>query len=134
MANATYSTAGGISSNNAQKQRYASRGMVNSHPPPPNERPVMTYGDWRDTKAAITDAYGVIGETHKGDVPERDWKLVDAALTSYRDALQSVCIECKTVLPVKSEIRCLDCKAPLCETCAPKHFWPNGRPRSETHK
>jgi hypothetical protein len=91
----------------------------------------MLFGDWRDTRAALEKAFEKIGEkpTETG-YPKRDWDLVSEAIGAYREAQAYTCIECKSTVAYGTEIRCLDCKATLCEVCAPRHFWPNGRPKS----
>ncbi len=94
----------------------------------------MIFGDWRDTRAAIKHAYECIAEEHVDNIPRRDWNLVEAAIKADRKALRSTCLQCKTLIPLKQEIRCLDCKSALCEICAPIHFWPpDGRKPASRH-
>lgn len=88
----------------------------------------MLFGDWRDVRAALGEAYRALGEEHTGNLPERDWKLASEVIGSFRDACCSDCVECRKKIEFRCEIVCLDCGAPLHKKCAPRHFWPNGRP------
>ncbi len=85
--------------------------------------------DWRPTRAALEAAYTAIGETHTGDLPVRDWNLATAILDAYRAQQIRICAECRKPIPYRAEIVCLDCKCALHAECAPRHFWPNGRPK-----
>jgi hypothetical protein len=90
-----------------------------------------TFGDWRPIRNAIETAYREIGEEVPQTIPFRDWNLAGLAIKAYEQASLPKCVECKRKLDWPSVIRCLDCKAPLCEHCAPRHFWPNGRPNPD---
>lgn len=89
------------------------------------------HGDWRDTRSALQIAYQAIGETHPGDIPERDWDLATALGTAFVDQRQRNCAGCQKSIPYREEIVCLDCGAPLHKECAPRHFWPKGRPKRD---
>lgn len=87
------------------------------------------FGDWRPIRNAIEAAYAEMGIEVTGSIDRRDWNLIGLALNHAEFASRATCLECKERLPQHAVIRCLDCKAALCERCAPRHFWPNGRPR-----
>lgn len=89
----------------------------------------FNFGDWHPVREAMTNAYSAMEVTIEGNIPTREWNLVGLALDYHRHATMSACVNCKTPLDHWLVIRCLDCKAPLCEQCAPRHFWPNGRPQ-----
>lgn len=84
-------------------------------------------GDWRPIRNAIEAALSVVGEPTK--IEPRDWDLVLLALHHYEWAGRPNCMGCHEPVAWHEAIRCLDCKAPLHERCAPVHFWPNGRDR-----
>ena len=90
----------------------------------------MLFGDWRDTRAVLEAGYAAIGETHPGDLPERDWKLAEAMIAAFRDRARRPCAECGKMIDYRAEIVCLDCGCALHKECAPRHFWPNGRPKT----
>jgi hypothetical protein len=83
--------------------------------------------DWRPTRKAIEAAYSKLGREIPRDIPRADWDFAAAVLESYREASRRTCCECAELIEYRAEIVCLDCKAPLHERCAPKHFWPKGR-------
>lgn len=101
-------------------------------PPNPDSQGRYTVGDWRPVRNAIDAAKQQLGEPQA--IEQRDWNLVVLALDHMASETRPKCISCKTRLPWHEVIRCLDCKAPLCEHCAPQHFWPNGKPRKTAHK
>lgn len=84
--------------------------------------------DWTVTRRAIETAYSALGEPVPNDIPERDWRLVGLALEADRIASIRTCVECRKPIEHGVQIVCLDCHAALHEACAPRHFWPNGRP------
>lgn len=86
------------------------------------------FGDWRDVRAALDLAVADVDGAKPQSHDQRDWKIAAAVVANFRAAQAFVCAECQKPLPYGQEIRCLDCKAALCEGCAPRHFWPNGRP------
>jgi hypothetical protein len=93
---------------------------------------MRSFGDWRPIRNAIEAAYRELGEDVPSSIPERDWNLAGLSITLHERASMPRCTECKEPFDNwHAVIRCLDCKAPLCERCAPRHFWPNGRPASE---
>lgn len=87
------------------------------------------HGDWRDTREALQAAYLVLGEDHPGNIPDRDWKLAEALREAMIEQSQLSCVECHKPIRYRAEIVCLDCGAPLHRECAPRHFWPRGRPK-----
>jgi hypothetical protein len=84
--------------------------------------------DWRPVRDAIEAAYEVMGEPRKLNIPDRDWQLGGLVIAAYREQNCRTCAECQKLIPYRSEIVCLDCKCALHVECAPRHFWPNGRP------
>lgn len=84
--------------------------------------------DWRTTRDALEAAYKVLGEDHPGSLPERDWNLATALREAFLIRSRYTCLECHEPIRYREEIVCLDCNAPLHKDCAPRHFWPNGRP------
>lgn len=89
---------------------------------------MASYGDWRVTRAALEAAYRATGEIHQGDLPERDWKLAEALLDAFCEGARRTCAGCGKVIEFRAEIVCLDCGCALHKECAPRHFWPKGRP------
>jgi hypothetical protein len=88
----------------------------------------LIFDDWISIRAAIEAAYRALGREVPTNIPVDDWNLVGLAIEAYQHASRPSCWDCRARLWPSQIIRCLDCKAPLCERCAPKHFWPNGRP------
>lgn len=86
-------------------------------------------GDWRDTRAALEIAYKAMGEDHPGNIPERDWQLAELLKNAFVEQKTYTCVECRKPIQYRTEITCLDCGAPLHKECAPRHFWPKGRPK-----
>ena len=97
-----------------------------------DEIKALNFGDWRPIRNAIEEAYRLNGEEVPDNIPTRDWNFAGTAIQCFNDATRPKCTNCKTQLEHFQVIRCLDCKSPLCEICAPGHFWPNGRLKS-TH-
>ena len=90
------------------------------------------FGEWRDIRKAVEDAVEIVdGVRPTGSIDKRDYAIVRAAIESFRASQAFACIECGEVVEYGQEIRCLDCKRPLHERCAIRHFWPNGRPRED---
>ena len=88
--------------------------------------------DWPPVRKALVKAYEVLGEpVPEGSLPQRDWNLVAVAISEFQEATKSKCMFCTKPLEHYQVIRCLDCKAPMCESCAKTHFWPNGRPKDD---
>lgn len=97
--------------------------------PPTRKMPdgaIMFHG-WQAIRAAIEAAYAAQGREVPANIPVEDWNLAGLAIEAFAHATRASCVTCKTNLWGGETIRCLDCKAALCERCAPKHFWPNGR-------
>lgn len=97
---------------------------------PPKQRMqdgAVIFGGWQSIRAAIEAAYKALGREVPQNIPTEDWNLAGLAIDAYAHSMRSSCIECRRKLLNHETIRCLDCKAALCEYCAPKHFWPNGR-------
>lgn len=89
----------------------------------------IIFGNWQSIRAAIEAAYTALGREVPKSIPTEDWNFAGLAIDAYAHGMRSTCCECKNKLWPSETIRCLDCKAPLCEGCAPRHFWPNGRPK-----
>jgi len=106
---------------------------VTSYKPPPIRDGSVTFGDWPPIRNAIVAAYKALGQEAPSNIPVEVWNIAGLAIDAYRHGARSHCIDCHEALWPQATIRCLDCKAPLCENCAPKHFWPDGkRPRTLT--
>lgn len=82
--------------------------------------PLVIYGDWRDTRAALEKAVPQYGELPEAE-RERAWKLVTAFVEHYAP-LRATCIECGTIMSARAAYRCADCHAHLCERCIRPHF------------
>lgn len=89
------------------------------------------FGDWRAVRKAIEQSYVAMGKQVPSSIPREDWNLVGLAIAAHAFNTRCPCagLRCEKKLYAHEVIRCLDCKAPLCEDCAPGHFWPNGRPK-----
>ena len=93
------------------------------------------FGDWRDIRSAIEAAYSEIGKTAgKDGIDRADWDLVDKSIKAYRRLAERTCVNCDKPITFQCEIVCLDCSGPLHKECAPRHFWPNGRPKGSVHQ
>ena len=93
----------------------------------------IIFSNWQSIRAAIEAAYRALGREVPKSIPTDDWNLIGLAIDAYAHAQRVACFECRTKLWNHETIRCLDCKAPLCERCAPRHFWPNGE-RPNRHR
>ena len=93
------------------------------------------FGGWQSIADAIRTAYSVTGERRPDqfneDIPARDWNLIGTAIEYHADQLRPKCFNCTDPIDSGKDIRCLDCRVVFCPLCAPKHFWPNGRPKTE---
>jgi CO/xanthine dehydrogenase Mo-binding subunit len=88
--------------------------------------------DWQPVAKAVRAAYAELGKAEpEGGIPQEDWNLVAVAISEFKEAQKYTCIHCRTTLERHEEIRCIDCKAVMCESCAKLHFWPNGRPKDD---
>lgn len=101
-------------------------------PPTPDDQGRYTLGDWQPMRRAIDAAKRELGEA--AQIEQRDWNLVLLAHDHLAHEAKPSCAHCRTRIAWHEVIRCLDCKAPLCERCAPEHFWPNGRPAGRKHR
>jgi len=88
------------------------------------------HSDWRPTRDALTLVYRAMGEPVPLDIPRRDWELASGLRSVFIDQHTYTCAECRKPIPYRTEITCLDCNAPLHKECAPRHFWPKGRPKN----
>src|SRR6185503_19358167 len=82
------------------------------------------FHDWIPIRAAIEAAYAVLGrENPSGAVctPD-DWNLAGIVISAYLHQTRERCAHCRKALWQHETIRCLDCKAALCEHCAHEHF------------
>lgn len=100
----------------------------------------LHFANWPPIRDALDSAYNRLGltkvKTENGEAfLEEHWNIAglvyEAAAEDYRRLLGS-CVQCKTRLNYATVIRCLDCKATLCEYCAPAHFGPNHASRAQT--
>ena len=90
---------------------------------------VLIFDSWRPIRDAIDASYRARGLEPPRSVPKDEWNMVGLAIHFHDHAGRATCVNCRSKLWNYQTIRCLDCKAALCEQCAPKHFWPNGRPK-----
>lgn len=90
------------------------------------------FDDWLPIRNAIDKARAELGLEALKSIPEDEWNLVGTAIEKYLEGLKAPCCECKKPIDIRHRIVCYDCKAPLCEACAPRHFWPNGRPKTNS--
>lgn len=91
----------------------------------------IAFGDWRPVRDAIEAAQSAMGIAPTGNIDPATWNLVGLALYYHEFTSRPHCFNCQKQLRQFEVIRCLDCKASLCQVCAPGHFWPNGRPKRE---
>ena len=82
----------------------------------------VIFDDWQPIRKAIEAAYAALGRDRPRNIPVDDWNLAGLAIDAFVHARRPKCIECQTRLQQHETIRCLDCKAALCEHCAPRHF------------
>lgn len=92
----------------------------------------LPVGDWRDTRTVLGRMEAELEMTYQEYAKTEPWKFADLVIQHYKRLAQPVCAECRKKI-IGFDIRCLDCKATLCELCAPRHFWPNGRPKEDNH-
>ncbi len=88
----------------------------------------ISFPNWKPIRKAIEEAYQALGRDKPHTIPVDEWNLVGTAINEYDEAKKEECVSCNSKLTRFETIRCLDCKAPFCELCAPAHFWPKGRP------
>jgi hypothetical protein len=101
------------------------------------ERIIPTF-DWRQLAEAIEKAYAQFGfekeKTEGGQqINLRDWNIGALVYQHAIDLLTKtvqVCYQCKTALSFNTVIRCLDCRAIMCEVCAKEHFGKNHAARA----
>ncbi len=86
------------------------------------------HGDWRDQREALEAAYKDLGIETGGNIPEHDWKLVEAVLKrhSYLNGWKCMDSRCNKELSVFSMIRCAECHMIFCERCIFPHFEASG--------
>lgn len=88
--------------------------------------------DWVPVADAIKKAYAELDKAvPEGGIPQEDWNLVAVAISEFKLAQRLKCVHCPTILERHQEIRCFDCGAVMCKSCAREHFWPNGRPTND---
>lgn len=86
----------------------------------------IVFDNWQSIVACIDHAYTALGRTYSKaeGFPVDDWNLAGLAINYYCHASRATCCKCRARLWPMDTIRCLDCKAAICASCAPKHFWP----------
>jgi hypothetical protein len=97
------------------------------------------FQNWTSVREALEHAYRELGlemiQTDPGsrEYPAEHWNLAglvhEHASADYRRLFGS-CVDCKAALSFHTVIRCLDCKATMCEACAPRHFGPKHQQRA----
>lgn len=95
-------------------------------------------GDWRPLRDALDEAYTALDIAKPADeslsFSEQHWDIGVVLWNAFQDYSQrtgGACTSCKTPLNFQTVIRCLDCKSPLCEHCAPAHFGPQHGARTQ---
>lgn len=92
------------------------------------------FADWRSVRDALEHAYAKLGlemiQTAPGcrEYPAEHWNIagfVHEQASAEYSRLVGSCINCKGGLNFETVIRCLDCRATLCERCAVQHFGPS---------
>lgn len=100
-----------------------------------NEEKPVTPANWVPVRQALEFAYAERGlPVPEGDLPVVDWNNachVVAHTLKYHSMCATKCLHCGAPLPWAFAYRCFDCKAPLCEKCAPDHFGPGHQERAE---
>ena len=84
----------------------------------------LRFWDWQSVRAMVEKIYKELGEEVPRNIPARDWNIVGLAMKYEHERMQFTCVSCEKPIPYGKEIRCLDCKSVLCESCASRHFWP----------
>ena len=92
--------------------------------------PPRFFDDWPAVRDALEHAYAQLGlemvqrEPGLREYPAEHWNIAgivrDFVLRERASA--EVCMTCKATLTFANVIRCLDCRAQLCECCAGVHF------------
>lgn len=98
---------------------------------PPSGNSVSDYDfyDWQSLRNTIQTVKAVLNDPVEGSIDRKDWNFAGLCIDHFKHTSRRTCVECETLIPFQREIVCYDCEAPLCRNCAPRHFWPNGRPK-----
>ncbi len=97
------------------------------------------FPDWQPIRDALEHAYKELGLEMIQDGPgsahydETHWNIAGVVRQYVIDKRSSTtCVgrNCGARLDINTLFRCFDCKAPLCEICAPIHFGPNHASRA----
>ena len=106
-------------------------GLDEDWKPPARTMPsgAIIFDNWQAVRASIDAAYTALGRDRPDNIPTEVWNLVGLAIDHRAHAMRATCSTCGRRLWPHQTIRCYDCRAALCEACAPKHLWPKGRPR-----
>jgi len=103
-------------------------------PKPEEEKPIHFYDDWRPIRAALDAAYEKLGRkfTKGGGCSTADWNLAVLIYKAVEEKnAKETCVHCQKSYLRYQTYRCFDCKATLCEYCAPEHFGPKHQGRAE---
>jgi hypothetical protein len=80
--------------------------------------------DWLPVANAVEHAYKELGrEQPEGGIPVKDWNLA-VHVHQFTISQETRCAHCQTSMRWRHAYQCFDCKASLCEVCAPVHFGP----------
>lgn len=102
------------------------------------EKEQLRFEPWEPVFDAIRHAYKELGmEMEQVNATMRrynptHWNIAGKVYEWARsqNAGGGHCYRCGCALTFGTVIRCLDCKAPMCERCAPEHFGPNHAQRA----
>lgn len=99
----------------------------------------IEFPNWTKVRDALESAYQrlglqmVVAPTGGQHYPVNHWNIAglvyEEAQSEYK-RFRGKCLSCPTELSYETVIRCLDCRATLCEACAPGHFGPGHVSRS----
>lgn len=93
------------------------------------------FDGWQSVRDALEHAYAELGlqmiqsAPSMWEYPAEHWNIA-GLVRDYVMRHQGACLQCRAPLDFHTVIRCLDCRALLCEACAPKHFGPTHAQRA----
>lgn len=88
----------------------------------------LKFQDWTGIRKALEAAYERLGlsmiKDDSGSHYQEDHWNIAGLVYEHIWATMGKCVHCSKSLNYHSVIRCLECKAPMCESCAVDHFGP----------
>ena len=88
-------------------------------------------GDWRPVCDALDAAFAILGRPQQSSYSTSTWNLAAVIFELAQKQISEVkCAHCGKKIHHLSAFRCFDCKATLCEYCAPSHFGPQHQQRA----